>query len=324
MRTCCHLPRILILACAIVVFAFPLSGSQAATWSTETSAVSAVAVDYFFHGVPEDQANKNASFVNLEPPPAGSLTFNQSNTFDAAPVAQTMGSPNSEFIPNELAVWWTGPFSGTINGMITFNWFWQTSNADGIAQGVALNVKVVADPDFANPGVGTQTVIGDFDTTFLFSDTLPAQFTTEVPVSGTVTNALLIQVATSFVNTGPGLTALYDHAMFPSKMSIPSPTAATLLSFTGKATGRSAVKLTWQTASEVDAIGYNVWRFGSSGKPVKVNRVILAAKTARGIGGARYSLLDPRVQPGAYTYRLQVVSANGTRAWRASATVRVR
>jgi hypothetical protein len=151
-----------------------------------------------------------------------------------------------------------------------------------------------------------------------------SQFTTQVPVNGTVSSALLIQVATSFVNTGPGLTALYDNAMFPSKMNIPGPSAATLLSFTGKATGRSAVKLTWQTASEVDAIGYNVWRFGSSGKPVKVNRVILAAKTARGIGGARYSLLDPRVQPGAYTYRLQVVSTNGTRAWRASATVRVR
>jgi hypothetical protein len=84
-----------------------------------------------------------------------------------------------------------------------------------------MNIKVVADPDFANPGVGTQTVIGQANTTFTFTDTLPTHFTTFVPVDGTVSGELMIQAASLFCDTGTGLGVLYDHADTPSKFGVP-------------------------------------------------------------------------------------------------------
>lgn len=316
------LPIALMLGAILAGSAGPTSAQAA----TSTGARTTVVVDYFFHGVPEDDANQAASFANFTHPPAGSLTFDQSNMFDAAPVTQVGQNPNAESVPNPLAHWWTGPFSGPINGNIEFDWWWSQPNAASLPFGVEVNIKVVADPDFANPGVGTQTIIGNATATFTFADVQPQRFMTTVPVSCTVgvdcpTSELLIQVATLFVDTGPGLTALYDNAMFPSKFSVPGPSAATLLSFTGKAAGRTGVKLTWRTASEVDTVGFNVWRLTARGK-TKVNRSLIPARG--NAGGARYSFVDSTARPGvSYKYRLQVVNRSGSRAWYGSARVRM-
>jgi hypothetical protein len=179
-----------------------------------------IAADLYFHGMTDDQAQREAAFVNNAPPPAGNLTFSSSgpNPANTTPIQQVMGNPNAEFIPNHLACWWVGNFSGTINGNIEMDWTWQTSNADGVVQGVAVVFKVVADPNFATPGVGTQNVIGAGSATWSFGlVNTPQTFHTVIPVTGTVSSRLLIQVATMFVNTGPGLTALYDSPSAPSK-----------------------------------------------------------------------------------------------------------
>jgi hypothetical protein len=241
-----------------VVVAGSASGALAAGKAPRAAAAT---IDYWFHGVPQDDMNRAASFGNEMPPPPDSMTFNTSSAFDAVPVTQTMGNPNADFVPNPLAVWWTGPFTGTLNGTITFDWFWQTSNVSGIALGVDVNIKVVADPDFANPGVGTQTIIGNFSTTFSFVDTTPVRFITEVPVSGTVANRLLIQVATQFVDTGPGLKTLYDHAMFPSKFTVPTtPTAVNVSSFTAKARRATRGASLWRWQARAEAVGPDAWR----------------------------------------------------------------
>jgi hypothetical protein len=180
--------------------------------------------DFYFHGMTDDQAQKVASGQNGAPPPAGNLTFdsNGPNAGNATPIQQVMGNPNSEFIPNQLAVWWVGPFSGTIDGNIQIDWTWQTSNEDGALQGINVVFKVVADPDFSNPGVGTQNVIGADSAMWQFTGVnTPKTFTTIIGVHGTVVSSLLIQVGTRFVNTGPGLTALYDHPDAPSRWSLP-------------------------------------------------------------------------------------------------------
>jgi hypothetical protein len=84
------------------------------------------------------------------------------------------------------------------------------------------------------------------------------------------------------------------------------------------------VALTWRTASEVETLGFNVWRFAGA-KAAKVNRTLIGAKAAGRTIGATYRLVDRQARPGrAYRYRLQVVSRDGTRACRASATTRVR
>src|SRR5438132_11591565 len=179
--------------------------------------------DYFFHGTPADQANKGTAFANMQPPPADSLTFDTSNTLDATPVTQNNQSPNAGFWPNSLAVYWTGPFSGTINGDVTFNIYWSTSNPEAIALGVDMDVKVIADTDFTSPGApGPGTIIGEATPTFTVADTTPKLITVTVPVSGAVTNELFIQFASLFSDTGSGLTAYYDNASFPSMFSVPA------------------------------------------------------------------------------------------------------
>lgn len=112
------------------------------------------------------------------------------------------------------------------------------------------------------------------------------------------------------------------YQVLKNTLQVDIPTNVTVTSFTGRATGRKGVSLTWRTASEFGALGFNVWRF-AQGKGVKVNRALIPAKQAG--RSAAYRLIDRRAKRGvAYTYRLQVVRANGTRAWGASTAVRVR
>ena len=102
-----------------------------------------------------------------------------------------------------------------------------------------------------------------------------------------------------------------------------TPTAVNVLSFRGRSAGRG-VTLTWRTGAELDTVGFHVWRYGGGGG-VKVNRSLVPAKSVGRPEGAKYSLVDRSARPGArYTYKLQVVSADGRRAWQASASVRVR
>lgn len=100
------------------------------------------------------------------------------------------------------------------------------------------------------------------------------------------------------------------------------PTSVALASFTGKAT-RRGVALTWTTASEIDTLGFDVWRV-SERKTVKVNRSLVVAKGA--LGGATYRLLDrsARAESAYVYYRLEAVNRGGTRSWRARTAVRAR
>jgi hypothetical protein len=149
-----------------------------------------------------------------------------------------------------------------------------------------------------------------------WSATLPSVTVGPTAAPAATTN---VQVSAAFFDIDEtGTTAV-------TPLAIPgAPTAVTLASFTGRAVGRHGVRLTWRTTSELDVVGFNVWRF-ADGKGVKVNRTLVAAKAAGRVGGATYRLLDKAVRPGiAHTYRLQVVNQNGTRSWRASKTVRAR
>ena len=112
------------------------------------------------------------------------------------------------------------------------------------------------------------------------------------------------------------------YQVFKNTLKVDIPTSVTVTAFRAKANSRKGVTLTWRTASEFGALGFNVWRF-AQGKGVKVNRALIPAKQAG--RSAAYRLIDRRAKRGvAYTYRLQVVRTNGTRAWGASTAVRVR
>jgi hypothetical protein len=99
-----------------------------------------------------------------------------------------------------------------------------------------------------------------------------------------------------------------------------APTALKVAAFSGHAS-RGGVVLRWRTGSELEMVGFNVWRLTANGK-TRVNRSLIAA--SGGAGGERYSFVDRTARREAsYTYRLQIVNRNGTRSWHGSARVRL-
>jgi hypothetical protein len=93
------------------------------------------------------------------------------------------------------------------------------------------------------------------------------------------------------------------------------PTAVVVVSSGARWRG-NAVVVTWRTASETDALGFNVYRSVGNGPFRKVNRTLIAAKHGGQAAGARYRLVDRGVRRGAaYAYRLQLVSRSGTGSW---------
>jgi len=86
--------------------------------------------------------------------------------------------------------------------------------------------------------------------------------------------------------------------------------AITLASFTAKA-GVGAVNLAWETGTEVDNAGFNLYRAtAADGAYTKVNDALIAAK-GDAVSGASYSYLDQRLQAGTYFYKLEDVDLSG-------------
>jgi hypothetical protein len=69
----------------------------------------------------------------------------------------------------------------------------------------------------------------------------------------------------------------------------------------------------WRTASEVDLVGFNLYR-SQRGSAAKLNRALIPSGGTP--TGRAYAFIDRRAQRGAtYTYRVQAVSLGGTRTW---------
>ena len=99
-------------------------------------------------------------------------------------------------------------------------------------------------------------------------------------------------------------------------------TAITLASFTAEP-GVGSVVLTWETGTEIDNAGFNLYRAITPGGPyAKINGVLIAAE-GDPVAGATYSFLDEDLAPGTYYYKLEDVDLNGvtTRHGPVSATV---
>jgi hypothetical protein len=90
------------------------------------------------------------------------------------------------------------------------------------------------------------------------------------------------------------------------------PTAVKLASFTA-ADYLDHVLLTWETATEVDTIGFNVQRGREEHGPYgQVNATMIPSKQPGSVLGATYVYTDTTVGEGAYWYRLEVVRTSGT------------
>jgi hypothetical protein len=99
-----------------------------------------------------------------------------------------------------------------------------------------------------------------------------------------------------------------------------NPTAVKLVGFDGRRTP-AGVTIRWRTADESAALGYNVWRV-SAGKTTRLNRSLVAARASGRPTGAAYRFVDRSARRGsAYTYRLQLVTLEGSRYWLGSTSL---
>jgi hypothetical protein len=214
MRSWLGLLSALALSVASLV-SFP-TGAQTALAVSNCSPISTFC---YFHGVAGDQANKATI-------PGGTATFNDTAPTGTVPITQTT-SPfaNRDFVGNPLAAFWKGPFTGTVSGLLELKWFWSTTNAEATALGAEVQVSVFADPDFSAPNpVQPEKLIGRGFVVLTPINAVPKEFTSTVPVRGTVANTLLIQVVPRFVDTGQGLTTHYDATSTQSRFHfIPTP-----------------------------------------------------------------------------------------------------
>ncbi len=93
----------------------------------------------------------------------------------------------------------------------------------------------------------------------------------------------------------------------------PGPLAVTLASFTA-ATAADGVTLAWETVSEADNAGFNLYRAGDETGPwVKLNAALIPAAAPGSSGGHAYTWTDATAAGNtAYVYRLEAVALDGT------------
>lgn len=91
-----------------------------------------------------------------------------------------------------------------------------------------------------------------------------------------------------------------------------APTAVELLNFQAKAEA-DGVHITWETASEVDLVGFNIYRsVVPSGEPVRLNPYLIPPQAPGSSFGGTYSWLDEDVEPGTtYAYLLEDRDVSG-------------
>jgi hypothetical protein len=91
-----------------------------------------------------------------------------------------------------------------------------------------------------------------------------------------------------------------------------APTAVTLAGFSvDQKPGR--VIVSWQTAQEIDLLGFNLYRSSElGGERQRLNGTLIVAQWMGGLGGTTYEFDSAGLAPGsAYYYWLEVVSMDG-------------
>jgi len=93
---------------------------------------------------------------------------------------------------------------------------------------------------------------------------------------------------------------------------VTAPQAVSLAWFEATAVGND-VRLDWETASEVNNLGFNLWRGTTLDNRVQLNGEMIPAQTPGGGQGALYEYMDYGVGVGTFYYWLEDVDMNGNR-----------
>jgi hypothetical protein len=94
------------------------------------------------------------------------------------------------------------------------------------------------------------------------------------------------------------------------RMPLYSPTATDLLSFTAETVPGNRVRLGWETASELDTLGFNLYRQVSGGEKL-VNVELIPTQSSGASRGAVYERIDGPLPSGTHVYWLETVDIRG-------------
>ena len=103
--------------------------------------------------------------------------------------------------------------------------------------------------------------------------------------------------------------AVLDDFVFAKQQ----PTAVAVKAFRASVS-RGGVTLSWRTSSEVETLGFHVYRQVGDWR-VRLTRSLLRSRFSGTARGHTYSFLDRNARRGAVRYWLQHVGTNGTRRW---------
>jgi predicted outer membrane repeat protein len=94
------------------------------------------------------------------------------------------------------------------------------------------------------------------------------------------------------------------------------PTAVELSSFTADWDGER-VLVAWETALEIDTVGFNLWRSTAPDGPyARINDALIPAASPGGVWGGSYAYVDSTAAQGTtYYYKLEEVEVGDTRNW---------
>ena len=192
--------RRLALALAIALALAPALIAPATATVTDVST-------YYLHGQVSDQAAKQAALA--DDTAKGTATFSHIAPVltDPQVVQTTTGAANQDFVGNPLTAFWSGPFSGTVQGQLALDWYWSGPSS-------LLSVSVFADPTWASPRGQADKLIGRGVVTV--GGAGPTLTHSVVYVNGTVKGELLIQAAAVSLVTGQTLAAYYNSTTTPS------------------------------------------------------------------------------------------------------------
>lgn len=176
----------------------------------------------------------------------------------------------------------------------------------------------ITDPEFGNPSVCSSFTpnsnppasVPPLPVASQTND--PAAYCTRGPVDAVVGTHTNTAYATG---TNQGNTSTFTSNNSTAAYTAQDPTSAELVAF-NVGLVEKGIRVKWETAGEMQIVGFNVWRKNGKREWKQVNAELINAKNIGTVTGAKYSFIDKSAKPNkVYRYKLEIATISGESKW---------